>query len=104
MTNLKRLLNEATPRPWAMNPWKSGSGGTASVCLVGDSEVRSMAAGATPAPEEADAALIAAAVNALPDLLAAVEALEQCIEGFQTVEQWQEARAVLRRVREAVPS
>ena len=102
MTDLKRLLDEATPLPW-IRLWE-----LLNVHAPGHDDLFGQLVPSIhhPGSREAQANidLAVAAVNALPDLLAAVEALERCIEGFQTVEQWQEARAVLRRFREAVPS
>lgn len=63
----------ATPRPWAVNPWLGSVKSTASVAIVGESEVRSIAPSATPGDDETDAALIVAAVNDY-DRLRAIEA------------------------------
>lgn len=90
MTDVKRLLAEATPRPW--HSWRSR--------YVNGS---------------ADAALAVYAVNHLPDYLAAVEALEALAElaGPETNEPewsgnwrvaWRYAREALARLRDEVPA
>ena len=79
MTEVKRLLAEATPLPWDRS---------------------------RPVPErEADAALIVHAVNRLPDYEAAVEALERVVNVWTGSRRFMpnavaDARAALARLRE----
>ena len=73
---LRRLLDEATPTPWelafrdpAMNGehWVTRHQGRPGICIAGFSYGHA----------SGDADLVAAAVNALPELLDAAEALER---------------------------
>jgi hypothetical protein len=88
MTDLRALLQEATLGPWRACSWASDdwTGTTASVALIEDDEVRSVAPGAIPARPHVDAHLIAALRNAAPYLLDVVEAARVVAEA-----DWQRA-------------
>lgn len=116
MTNVKRLMDEATTGPWITQhvPDKAYSGdwyiwGAPSAVSVGD------------VINEADARLIVHAVNALPDYEAAVNALERLIVAAAYYSAYvapfeqavgapslddavADSRAALRRLREGVPA
>lgn len=95
-TKLRALLAVATARPWRTDVWYgTDDGGWAA---IGPHCVASEADGFDDAPETpsydqamADAALIAAAVNALPELLDEVERLRArkaelcpCVRRYET--------------------
>ena len=79
MTDLDHLMElraKATPGPWMTRRVETPGDGPDSFAELIDTEARAVmrhpahgARGANWAPEEADAALIVAAVNALPDLV-----------------------------------
>lgn len=76
--DLKKLLAEATPGPWKVCPGKNAVWVTANDCHVYSNVDK---ADSPHHPDtiqrwKADAALIVAAVNALPELLARVKRLE----------------------------
>ena len=78
---LRVLAEAATPGPWFVIPQEviRGEGGKASVALIGDTEVRSRS-GPAPAPENADAAYIAAcSPDRILTLIAEVERLRSLI-------------------------
>ena len=86
-TKLRALLDTASPRPWRADVWYgSDDGGWAAIgphCVASDAD------GFDDVPETpsydqamADAALIAGAVNALPELLDEVERLRARIDAI----------------------
>lgn len=116
MTDVKRLLDEATPLPWAYRLMKLPAP-KRQWCVVraddhdGKTYLTFMSEDSVGA--EQDAALIVYAVNRLPDYEAAVDALERLVEisqmyRFSDVTEVsaetlraaeQDARAALRRLR-----
>ena len=69
--DIKRLMAEATPRPWALHNETCVSSGDTMTAQTCDDEPEN-----TPQAEQ-NAALIVAAVNALPSLLADLEAAQK---------------------------
>jgi hypothetical protein len=69
--DIKRLLAEATPGPWALHNETCVSSGDTMTAQTCDDEPEN-----TPQAEQ-NAALIVAAVNSLPDLLADLEAAQK---------------------------
>lgn len=78
---LKRLMEEATPGPWFTFANGHCVGGTPTDGSAGGVAMCSMAA-RTPQEVQANAALVVAAVNALPALLARVEELERALKAI----------------------
>ena len=70
LTELQRLLDEATPRPWHLD--SNGDSG-----IYTEPQPSPTSSDVATAYFDADERLIVAAVNALPDLLDAAEALER---------------------------
>ena len=81
-TELRRLLDEATPGPWALyDGWLHE--GRAHVARIGNAAGNGIGAPATDmAGEIADFELIAAAVNALPGLLDQLDAAEAALARY----------------------
>lgn len=101
MTDVKRLLDEATPLPWKAtrkNHWS---------WIGADDGVPAHQTAVCTDARKPDAALIVYAVNRLPDYEAAVDALERLVafdEDPGNLDALDEARAVLRRLRPEVPA
>lgn len=81
IAELRRLLGKATPGPWRIRRVETPGDGPDSFAELIDTEARAVvrhpahgARGANWAPEEADTALIVAAVNSLGPLLDELEA------------------------------
>lgn len=76
VANLRRLLDDATPGPWA---WEPSSVDDASHRLVAEIGLRDIVSlGPRREPDrDADADLVVSAVNALPELLDGIERLEK---------------------------
>jgi hypothetical protein len=105
MSDVKRLLEEATPLPWKPFADKrhpvEGRVGCVATAPNGATAVCYGTNGT-------DAALIVYAVNRLPDYEAAVEALERCLESWDYGDfdraDYEAGRAALARLREQVPA
>jgi hypothetical protein len=74
--DIKRLLGEATPGPWALHNETCVSSGDTMTAQTCDDEPEN-----TPQAEQ-NAALIVAAVNALPSLLADIELLREALQAI----------------------
>jgi hypothetical protein len=72
--DIKRLLAEATPGPWALHNETCVSSGDTMTAQTCDDEPEN-----TPQAEQ-NAALIVAVVNSLPDLLADIELLREALQ------------------------
>ena len=86
-TKLCALLDTASPRPWRANVWYgSDDGGWAAIgphCVASEADGYDDAPGSSSYDQAmADAALIAAAVNTLPELLDEVERLRARIDAI----------------------
>lgn len=86
-TELRRLLDEATPGPWALyDGWLHE--GRAHVARIGNAAGNGIGAPATDmAGEIADFELIASAVNALPGLLDQLDAAEAALARVREIHQ-----------------
>lgn len=103
MTDVKRLLNEATPLPWRV--WDAprpgiesdGANGGRGESVVVYGEQNDMEGVQTPE----DAALIVHAVNRLPDYEAVAVILERLLDDLEGTNSFADrgARAALRRLR-----
>jgi hypothetical protein len=71
LKRLRALEKAATPGPWAVEDGKSV------VAMFGDVDVYAQSVSSTRAVDESDAALVAAARNALPLLLDVAEAAQK---------------------------
>lgn len=115
MTDVQKLLDEATPLPWRLITDKSDPEGSFPVGIERDHPGYPGEHGWAVMFDDdwgtnqwANAALIVHAVNSLPDYEAAVDALEWTMGWIDDSdidgEQAEQARAVLRRLREQVPA
>jgi hypothetical protein len=84
---LRRLLDEATPRPWgqSVSGWYIDAAGGVAIADVHGISDQALS----------NAALIAAAVNALPALLAVVEAAQEFRDEYAGYDDGAEARRKL---------
>ncbi len=79
LTHLRRLLAEASPRPWRYQAYVGDPGRSKEYALICN-ERRAMLSGEGFFFIEKDAALVSAAVNALPELIEEVERLRTIAE------------------------
>ena len=76
INELKRLLAESTPGPWALHNETCVSSGDTMTAQTCDDEPEN-----TPQAEQ-NAALIVASVNALPSMLADIELLREALQAI----------------------
>jgi hypothetical protein len=86
---LKALLEKATPGPWKVADKVATVGGDRYLVITHPAGWVSLIMEGDDGRDEADAVLIVAAVNALPDLLATITALEDklagCVEALEEI-------------------
>jgi hypothetical protein len=105
MTDVKRLLDEATPLPWeAHSPYEPDG----DYCWISSRKGGHVTGADASLRVIADHHLIVYAVNRLPDYEAAVDALDEFVRWWDgediDLKDAHEAREVLARLREGVPA
>lgn len=107
MTDVKRLLEQATPLPWmadappvTLDPVEDRWG----IFAAARERNTCIALLGTDKQDRNDAALIVHAVNTLPAYEALREAGEHLVEFGPNPTVWRELHAALRRLREGVPA